>query len=170
MKIAEKHLKIILSYIYFFLFWIKKTLYAPRQRTVLDWILLANWWVSLVNVLFHVRKESKTAVVKVPNSSRTNNFEYKIDHISIYKNRKNDFTYFSEHCASFETKKLATLCDFLVNFSKHFAYKIDHTSKNKDLKNGKNIFVLVSAHCASFIPKMVTIEACADFSPLDTSL
>ena len=49
------------------------------------------------------------------------NFEYKINHNSKNKNRKNqkiDFSFFSAHC------------DFV-----NFEYKIDHNSKNKKSEN-----------------------------------
>ena len=74
----------------------------------------------------------------------TRNFEYKIDHFSktkYRKNRKFGSAFVSEYCASYGTKKIDIFCwlsrlkdsEDCVNFE----YKIDHNSRNQI---GKLIF------------------------------
>ena len=67
----------------------------------------------------------------------TENFENKIDHISKNKNLKINFSYVSDHCASFGTRHFLAIFGnfFAVYLPKFFNTKSIRSQKTKNRKN-----------------------------------
>ena len=112
---------------------------APRLPMLLDWIPLANWLSGITCLVFLNQVHTKPLV---PNSLNFDNVEYKNDHVSKNRNRKNrmiDFVFVLENCDFFRREKCMDI--FMSIF---YVFWVQYRSylKNEKSQKSENYFFI----------------------------